>query len=119
MTIIRVCLDDTDRKQYGGDDGPLPAELVLDTEALKDMGAGDLDAVEREMDLAVAGLLTVIEPRLSGLSFARRAVAYLAVRMAGHAVSFAEFQPKLLRATFTQEDAGRPPAGPSEVSSEA
>lgn len=118
MTIIRVRLDDEDRKRYGGDGEPLPDELVLDTEKLKDLTAGELDALEREMDSALVGLLTVIEPRLSQLSMFRRAAAYLAVRQAGHQVTYDDFQPRLLRATFVQEEEQRPPAGPSESSSE-
>ncbi|MFG1776612.1 hypothetical protein ACGFIG_09305 [Micromonospora sp. NPDC049048] len=118
MTIIRVRLDDEDRKQYGAEE-PLPEELVLDLEALKDMPAGDLDALERDMDLALIGLLGYLEPRLSPLMFARRAAVFLAARAAGCSTRYGEFQPRLLRATFVQEDAARPPAGPSGDSSEA
>lgn len=118
MTIIRVRLDGEDRKRYGGDE-PLPEQLVLDVEALKDLTAGELDEIEREMDLALAGLLKVIEPQLSSVSRFRRAVAYLALRQSGHKVSFDDFDPRLLRAEFVQEDDANPPAGPSEGSSEA
>ena len=119
MTIIRVALAEADRHRYGGDDGPLPAELVLDTEALKDLEAGELDEIERQTDMAFASLMPLLEPRLGKASFVRRAVAYLAVRQAGQRPVWDDFQPKLLRATFVQEDAGDPPAGPSEASSEA
>ncbi|MEW2442784.1 hypothetical protein [Micromonospora marina] len=121
MTIIRVRLDGEDRKRYGGPDAPLPEELVLDTEWLKDLAAGELDAIERETDLSLAGLLTVIEPRLSTLSAFRRAVAWLAARNSGHPLPYDGFQPRLLRAQFVQEEVAEagPPAGPSERSSEA
>lgn len=119
MTIVRVRLADEDRKQYGGDEGLLPAELVFDVEWLKDLPAGELDELEREMDLALASLLPQVEDKMPRAAFARRAVAFLAVRQAGNRVSYDDFQPRLLRAEFVQEDTGNPPAGPSGVSSEA
>lgn len=118
MTIIRVRLDGEDRKRYGGTE-PLPEELVLDTDALKDMTADELDRLEQEIDIALAGLMPHLEPKLGKLSFMRRAAAFLAVRQAGSEVSWGDFQPRLLRAEFVQEEAAAgPPAGPSGGSSE-
>ena len=117
MTAILVRLDVEDRKRYGGDE-PLPERLVCDTEWLKDLPAGELDELERETDLVFASLVPVIEGQVPRASVIRRAVAWLAVRQAGHHPTWAEFQPRLLRAEFTQEDDANPPAGPSGVSSE-
>lgn len=118
MTIIRVRLDADDCKRYGGEGGPLPDELVLDVEQIKDLPAGELDEVEREMDVALAAVVPQMEGSLPRASFVRRVVAYLAVRQAGGRPSWEDFQPRLLRAHFTQEEIPRPPAGPSEGSSE-
>lgn len=117
MTIIRVRLDGEDRKRYGGDE-PLAEWLVLDTEQLKDMQAGELSDLEREMDVVLASVLPAIEPQLASPAIIRRVAAYLAVRQAGHTLAWDDFQPRLLRAEFVQEDDANPPAGPSEVSSE-
>lgn len=117
MTIIRVQLDDEDRKRYGSDE-PLPEDLAFDTEWLKDLPAGQLDTIERETGLYLAALLPLVEGnRIEPISAIRRAVAYLAVRQAGHHPQWENFQPRLLRATFTQEDDANPPDGPSESSS--
>lgn len=117
MTTILVRLDVEDRKRYGGDE-PLPERLVFDVEWLKDLPAGELDEIERETDLILASLVPVVESQIPRPSVLRRAVAFLAVRQAGHHPTWVDFQPRLLRAEFAQEDDANPPAGPSEVSSE-
>lgn len=118
MTIIQVRLDDEDRKRYGGDE-PLPEQLALDTEWLKDLPVGDLDEIERETNLFLVSLLGLLEqdglPRSMSV---RRGIAYLAVRQAGRRPGWDDFQPRLLRAEFAQEGEAVPPAGPSESSSE-
>jgi len=118
VTTIRVWLCEADRDQYGGDEGRLPEELAVDLEALKDLAAGELEQLDRSLGVPVALFLEPMETWAIDGAQLRRVVAWLAVHLAGRTVSYADFQPRLLRATFTREVDERPPAGPSESSSE-
>lgn len=116
MTVIRVRLCDADRKQYGGDE-ELPEELTLDVDELLDLPAGELEAIDRELQMPIALFVDAMQARSFGMAQLRRVTAWLAVRREGRTVTYDDFQPKVLRATFTRE-AANPPAGPSEASSE-
>ncbi len=118
MTIIRVRLDDEDRKEYGGGE-PLPAELVLDTESFKDMRGRELTAIEVEMDVQLRSFLPLLGvPRSRQAGPVEHRVAYLAARLAQPALKWDDFDPRLHRAVFVWEDDANPPAGTSESSSE-
>lgn len=118
MTLIRVRLCAEDRKEYGGDAGPLPEELTLDVEALKDLTAGELEDVDRALGLPLAAFVQPLETWGLGPAQLRRVASWLAARQAGITIEFEEWQPRLLRAELTREASAVPPAGTSERSSE-
>lgn len=113
MTLIRIRLGDTDRQRYEVDE-----HLVLDVEALKDMGADELETLERTSGLPIAPFLPMLEGRLTEIAQPRRVAVWLALRQAGRDVPWEECTPQLLRAEFVQEFDTDPLVGPSESSSE-
>ena len=119
MTIVRVRLGDTDRKEYGVDGDLLPEVCTLDVERLKDMTAAELEAVDRVLDAPLALFIDPMERWDLRAAQVGRVVAWLAARESGCPTPFADFQPRLLRAVFEREvPADNPPAGTSESSSE-
>lgn len=118
MTIIRVRLCDRDRAVYGRDGEDLPAELVLDLEALKDLTAIELERVDLAMRAPVAAFMGPLESGSLAVAQVRWAAAWLALRLNGYDVPIGDFQPMLLRGAFTREVVDGPPDGTSESSSE-
>ena len=122
MTIIRVRLCELDRKEHGVDGELLPEELTVDLEALKDLPAGDLEAIDLAIGVPLVAFLRPLETGQLSSAQVRWVAAWLAVREAtGRTEAMKDFQPRLLRATFAREvDEQLPPAtGASETSSEA
>jgi hypothetical protein len=117
MAVVRIRLCEADRRRWGGDE-ELPEELLLDTEALRDVEAGELIEWERETDLPLAMFVPSFEAGSLAPAQFRLVAIWLALRMAGHAVAWAGFAPRVFRAEFTHEVSAGPPAGPSELSSE-
>lgn len=115
MTTIRVRLCEHDRNRYG-DEEPLPDELTVDVDALLDLPAGELEDLDRDLQMPVAAFADGLRTWSLNMAQLRRVAAWLALRQHGHSVPYGEFQPRLLRAEFVRE-AGHPPAGTSEGSS--
>lgn len=113
MTQIRVRLCDADRARYEVDD-----DLLFDIEALKDMPAGELEALEEDMGVVVATLLPALTSA-TRMAVARRAVVFFALHQASKPVAWKDCQPRLLRAEFVEVTDTDPPAGSSASSSEA
>lgn len=119
MTIIRVRLGEMDRKEYGRDGELLPDVLPVDLERLKDLTAAELETIDRALDTPLALFIEPMEKWSLTPAQLCRVVAWLAVHLHGSPASFADFQPRLLRAVFEREvPADNPPAGTSESSSE-
>lgn len=116
MTIIRVRLCEYDRNRYG-DEEPLPEELTVDVDELLDLPAGELEALDRDLNMPIAAFVDGLRTWSLNLAQLRRVAAWLALRQHGTTVAYEEFQPRLMRAEMVRE-AGRPPAGTSEGSSE-
>lgn len=119
MTIIRVRLCETDRKEYGVDGELLPEQLSVSVDELLDLPAGEVEQLDRDLGMPIALFVDAMQSWSLGVAQLRRVMAWLAVRQSGRTVAYGDFQPKILRARFTREAADNPPAGPSGVSSEA
>jgi hypothetical protein len=117
MTIIRVRLCETDRKEYGVDGELLPEELTLDVEALKDLRAKELVALDLAIGTPVKLFLQPMQTWSLDAAQLCLTVAFLAVHLAGSPVQFADFDPRLGRAEFVREAIDGPPDGTSASSS--
>lgn len=113
MTMIKVHLGDADRADYGA-----PEELTVDVEALKDMRASEHQAIDEEMGMALSIFISLMEDGLMQVAYVGRVAAWLGLRNAGVTVKWADFDPRLNRATFTVERDNPPAGGPSGPSSE-
>lgn len=118
MTIIRVRLCEADRKEYGISGEPLPEEMTLDVEGLKDLRAKELVALDRALGLPVKLFIGPMQSMALDVAELAYVVAFLVVHQAGSLVPAAEFDPRLNRAEFAREAMGNPPDGTSEPSSE-
>jgi hypothetical protein len=112
VTKIRVQLCEEDRKEYGSEEGPLPEVMTLDLETLKDLRASELDAIDRALGVPLALFLEPLESWELKRAQVTKVAAWLAARGEGGVAPFADFDPRLLRATFVREDEASPPAGP-------
>jgi len=119
VTIIRVRLCETDRKEYGVDGDPLPEEMTLDVEGLKDLRARELVALDRALGLPVKLFVGPMQSMALDVAEVAHVVAFLVVHQAGSPVKFTDFDPRLNRAEFVREAMDNPPGGTSEPSSEA
>jgi hypothetical protein len=117
MTVIRVRLCEQDRKTYGVDGDLLPDELTLDVDELLDLPAGELEALDRDLNMPIAAFIDGLRAWSLNMAQIRRVAAWLALRQHGRSVPYEEFQPRVLRGEFTRET-DHPPAGTSEDSSE-
>lgn len=114
MTVIKVRLCAGDCAEYGA-----PEELTVDVEALKDLRASQNAEIDQEIGMALSLFIPLMEEGITQVAHVGRLAAWLGLRNHGDAPKWADFDPRLNRATITVErDDPKPPAGgPSEPSS--
>lgn len=115
MNILRIRLCDEDRAALDA-----PEWLELDVEQFKDLTAEQVQALDMALGFPVAVFVPILEDsRLSKAGQVRRFAVWAALRLDGRDdLSWADCNPKVLRAEFVLEERGGPPAGPSGSSSE-
>lgn len=115
MTVIKIRLCDGDRAEYG-----CPEEMTVDVESLKDLRSSEHAAIDQEIGMALSLFIPLMEEGVVQVAHVGRLTAWLGMRNAGIDIKWADFDPRLGRATITAEsDDQNPPAGgPSELSSE-
>ncbi len=119
MAVLRIRLCETDRDSYGG-----PEWVVLDTDALLDLPASELEQIEMTIGSALAPYLAFVEradarQARAMLARMRRVCVWLARRQAGLVDEWDKFDPRVLRAGFELVEGADvvPPAEPSPLSS--